>query len=319
MTFQQPSGVFPPDIWLEILQWCPTTSLKNLCLTSKTLHSLASEQLIQTLVLGQNILGTYSLSPSLNNATLVKDPAAFCRAVLENKHLRWFRAVKTVFVVWGKRLILFIINVLLGKIADLIGQLNERDLEIANFTTTIKDLDDSRHASTCQWHRPPRERVPDSEDRERVTLPEEMQDSPRYEESVNPLLPPHSSETWGRDDAYDNREPWKWADPSVVLARKQFNATLANDPLASGVFLGDKPYTKELDDKLHEAMETSAARWKVEKKAMRYMVWNDEIEDREAKWEGEAVPNWNVGEVVSEIHDKARKAGLFEPEYSGKM
>jgi hypothetical protein len=78
--------------------------------------------------------------------------------------------------------ILFIINVLLGKIADLIGQLNERDLEIANLTTKIEDLDDSRHASTCQWHKPPRKRVPDSEDRERVTLPEEMQNPPRYEE-----------------------------------------------------------------------------------------------------------------------------------------
>lgn len=31
-------------------------------------------------------------------------------------------------------------------------------------------------------------------------------------------------------------------------------------------------------------METSASRWKVEEKAMRYMVWNDEIEDREANW-----------------------------------
>lgn len=97
----------------------------------------------------------------------------------------------------------FMISVLLGKIADLIGQLNERDLEIANFTTTTKDLDDSRHAFTCQWRKPPRKRVPDSGDRERVTLPEEMQNPPRYEESVNPLLPPHFSETWARDDAYD--------------------------------------------------------------------------------------------------------------------
>ncbi|KAH0039572.1 hypothetical protein KCU78_g1282, partial [Aureobasidium melanogenum] len=86
-----------------------------------------------------------------------------------------------------------------------------------------------------------------------------------------------------------------------------------------GIFLGDKPYTKELDEKLHEAMETSAARWKVKKKATRYMVWNDEIEVREAKWEGEDVLNWDIGKAIDEIHDKARKAGLFESEYSGKM
>lgn len=104
MALQQPSGVFPPDIWLHILESCSTTSLKNISLTSKTLHGLALEQLIQTLVLGQNILGTCTLNPSLTNATLIKDPAAFCRAVLENKHLRWYRAVKTVFVVWGDRL-----------------------------------------------------------------------------------------------------------------------------------------------------------------------------------------------------------------------
>lgn len=98
-------GVFPPDIWLVILQSCSTTSLKTLCLTNKSLYALSSEQLLHTLVLGQNILGTCSpLDPSLVNATLVKDPAAFCRAVLENKYLRWHRAVKTVFVVWGKHL-----------------------------------------------------------------------------------------------------------------------------------------------------------------------------------------------------------------------
>lgn len=104
MALQRPSGVFPPDIWLQILQSCSTKSLKNISLASKTLHGMASEQLIQTLVLGQNILGTCTLDSSLTNATLIKDPAAFCRAVLENKHLRWYRAVKTVFVVWGERL-----------------------------------------------------------------------------------------------------------------------------------------------------------------------------------------------------------------------
>lgn len=35
--------------------------------------------------------------------------------------------------------------------------------------------------------------------------------------------------------------------------------------------------------------------------------------------EGEDVLNWDVGKAIDEIHDKARKAGLFEPEYSGKM
>ncbi|KAH0369845.1 hypothetical protein KCU65_g2979, partial [Aureobasidium melanogenum] len=230
------------------------------------------------------------------------------------------------------------ITVLLGKIADMTGQLIERDLEIASLTTTLKDLDNSRHASTYQYHKPPRKRLPNSEDHERITLPEGLQDRPRYEVPVNPLLPRHFSETWACDDAYNFGSPWERADPFVVLAEEQFKATLANNPLTSdlkielldlndatqpnrtptfnGIFLGDKPYSRELDDKLHEAMETSAARWKVEKKAMRYMVWNDEIEDVEAVDEGEDVPHWGARDAISEIYDKARKEGLFDPEYS---
>lgn len=81
----------------------------------------------------------------------------------------------------------------------------------------------------------------------------------------------------------DNREPWKWADSFVVLAGKQFNATLANGPLTSGlkiellslddetqphktlpfygIFLGDKPYTKELDDKRWKPLHLDG-RWR---------------------------------------------------------
>lgn len=75
---------------------------------------------------------------------------------------------------------------------------------------------------------------------------------------------------------------WIWADPFVVLAGDQSKAALADDPLTSdlktqllglrdmtqpnetlafyGVFLGDKTYSKELDDKLNKAMEISAAK-----------------------------------------------------------
>lgn len=233
------------------------------------------------------------------------------------------------------------ISVLLEKISNLTLQLNQRDVEIANLTNTLRDLDNSRHESTCVWHKPPRKRESNSEDRERITSPDDMQDPPRYEEVINPLLPRHFSETWLGDLAYagTTTQMWMWADPFVVLAGEQFKAALADDPLTSdlkikllglrdmtqpnatlpfyGIFLGDKTYSKELDDKLNEAMETSAARWKVEKKAMRYMVWNDEIEDEELDDEGEDM-EWAVSDAIDEIYNKAREAGLCEPEYSAK-
>ena len=104
MAVQQPYGVFPPEIWLHILKSCSTTFLKNLSLTSKSLYLLSSDQLLHTLVLGQNTISTCVLPPSLHNATVIKDAALFNHLVLDYRHLRWYNAVKTVFVAWGKRL-----------------------------------------------------------------------------------------------------------------------------------------------------------------------------------------------------------------------
>ncbi|CAD0086782.1 unnamed protein product [Aureobasidium mustum] len=103
-SLQQPYGVFPPEIWLHILKSCSTTSLKNLSLTSKSFYLLSSDQLLHTLVLGQNTISTCVLPPSLHNATVIKDAALFNHLVLDYRHLHWYKAVKTVFVVRAKRL-----------------------------------------------------------------------------------------------------------------------------------------------------------------------------------------------------------------------
>ncbi|CAD0106292.1 unnamed protein product [Aureobasidium uvarum] len=104
-TPKQPYGVFPPELWLEITKQCPTRSLKTLALTNKYLHAISSDQLLRTVILlGENSLGEFKLDPSLDKATLIKDPATFNRLVLEHRSLRWYKAVKTVFVVKNERL-----------------------------------------------------------------------------------------------------------------------------------------------------------------------------------------------------------------------
>jgi hypothetical protein len=104
----QPYGVFPPEIWLLIMRECSTTSLKSLARTSPSVHSIASDQLLHTLVLGQGTLGRCKLDKALDNATMIRDPAAFSIAVLGHNQLRWYNAVKTVFVVY--RSALFVIK-----------------------------------------------------------------------------------------------------------------------------------------------------------------------------------------------------------------
>lgn len=99
---EQPYDVFPPEIWLLILRECPTGSLKNLAQVNNTLHALASDQLLRTLVLGQGSIGHCVLDKTLDNATVIKDPAAFSILVLNHKHLRWYKAVKTVFVIYKR-------------------------------------------------------------------------------------------------------------------------------------------------------------------------------------------------------------------------
>lgn len=92
--------VLPPEIWLLILRDCPTSSLKNLAQVDKTLHDLVSDQLLRTVVLGQGTLGKCVLDKTLDNATVIKDPAAFSALVLNHKHLRWYKVTKAVFVVY---------------------------------------------------------------------------------------------------------------------------------------------------------------------------------------------------------------------------
>jgi len=92
--------VLPPEIWLLVLRECPTSSLKNLAQVDKTLHDLASNQLLRTVVLGQGTLGDCVLDKTLDNASVIKDPAAFSTLVLNHKQLRWYKATKAVFVVY---------------------------------------------------------------------------------------------------------------------------------------------------------------------------------------------------------------------------
>jgi hypothetical protein len=99
---EQPPDVFPPEIWLLTLRECPTSSLKNLAQVNNTFHALASDRLLRTLVLGQGSIGHCVLDKTLDNATVIKDPAAFSTLVLNHKHLRWYKAVKTVFVIYKR-------------------------------------------------------------------------------------------------------------------------------------------------------------------------------------------------------------------------
>jgi hypothetical protein len=95
-----PYGFFPPEIWLLIMKDCPTSSVKNLARTSKKMHKLAMSQLLETVVLGQGLLGRYTLPEALDNATMISDPALFATSILNHKQLYWYKAVKTVFVVF---------------------------------------------------------------------------------------------------------------------------------------------------------------------------------------------------------------------------
>lgn len=92
--------VLPPEIWLLILRECPTSSVKNLAQVDRALHDLAADQLIRTVVLGKGTLGDCVLDKTLDNATVVKDPAAFSALVLNHKQLRWYKVTKAVFVVY---------------------------------------------------------------------------------------------------------------------------------------------------------------------------------------------------------------------------
>ena len=92
--------VLPLEIWLLVLRDCPTSSLKNLAQVDRTLHDLASDQLLRTVVLGQGTLGNCVLDKTLENATVIKDPAAFSALVLNHKQLRWYKVTKAVFVVY---------------------------------------------------------------------------------------------------------------------------------------------------------------------------------------------------------------------------
>jgi hypothetical protein len=109
---EQPYDVFPPEIWLLILRECPTSSLKNLAQVNNTFHALASDQLLRTLVLGQGSIGHCVLDKTLENATVIKDPAAFSTLVLNHKLLRWYKAVKTVFVVYKRVMFVFRLSAL---------------------------------------------------------------------------------------------------------------------------------------------------------------------------------------------------------------
>lgn len=92
--------VLPLEIWLLILRECPTSSLKSLAQVDNTLHDLASDQLLRTVVLGKGTLGDCVLDKTLDNATVIRDPAAFSTLVLNHKQLRWYKVTKAVFVVY---------------------------------------------------------------------------------------------------------------------------------------------------------------------------------------------------------------------------
>lgn len=51
---------------------------------------------------------------------------------------------------------------------------------------------------------------------------------------------------------------------------------------------------------------------------MRYMVWNDEIQDEELDDEEVDGMEFAISDAIKEIYKKAGEAGLFEPEYSAK-
>jgi hypothetical protein len=95
-----PYGVFPPEIWLLILEHCSTSSVKNVARSSKRMHILAMIQLLDTVVVGQGMLGWYTLPEALDNATVISDPAVFATCILNHKHIYWYKAIKTVFVVY---------------------------------------------------------------------------------------------------------------------------------------------------------------------------------------------------------------------------
>lgn len=56
----------------------------------------------------------------------------------------------------------------------------------------------------------------------------------------------------------------------------------------------------------------------MERKAIRYIVWNDEIQDEELDDEEEDGMEFAVSDAIKEIYKKTHEAGLFEPEYSAK-
>jgi hypothetical protein len=95
-----PYGVFPPELWLLIMKDCPTSSVKSLARTSKRMHTLAMTQLLETVVVGQGVLGRCILPTALDNATIISDPARFSTVILNHEQLCWYGAIKTVFVVY---------------------------------------------------------------------------------------------------------------------------------------------------------------------------------------------------------------------------
>ncbi|CAD0081761.1 unnamed protein product [Aureobasidium vineae] len=227
-----------------------------------------------------------------------------------------------------------IFSKLLEQVSTLTQQLKERDVKIENLTQTLKRLEESRRSFTCGC-----KRVSNYTDDKRNTPPAGMQEPLKYEEPINPLLPPHFSETWEWDWRYNDDFDWyKWADPFVVLAKKKtLEAALAADPLTSGlkielysvgdemrphgnlafyaIFLQDQAYSKELDTRLHEMMDTCAVRWKVEKVEIRYLVWNDEIEDAISDDEQtEDLMETMIGDIRMKIFREAHDAGLFKSE-----
>jgi len=218
---------------------------------------------------------------------------------------------------------------LLERIHDLTLQLRERDARVEEFSSNLNSLEKSRHSSVCSYHVKPKRNRPDSTNRT-VLIPSEVQEPPIYEEPTNLLLPPHFTETWLYDMKHqdDLREAYMSdVDPFFVLAENDFAAALASQPLTSnlrlkefglkddtrpykllavyGIFLQDLMYLKQLDITLHEIVRKVAAVWEMEEKPMRYMIWNESIEDERIESDSETCHAGRRGKIRAQIYRAA--------------
>ncbi|KAG2171192.1 hypothetical protein JADG_010931 [Aureobasidium aubasidani] len=202
---------------------------------------------------------------------------------------------------------------LLERIHDLTLQLRERDARVEELIITSNP----RRTDQIQPTQP-------------LLIPSEVQEPPIYEEPINLLLPPHFTETWLYDMKYQDelREAYvSEVDPFFVLAENDFAAALASEPLTSklrlmefslkddtrpyellavyGIFLQDVSYSKQLDITLHEIMRKVAAVWEVGEKLMRYMVWNENIEDERIESDSETCHAGRRGKIRAQIYRAA--------------